>query len=431
MMSRRLGVPLIFLTLVVTLVLFLLSKVDQGTVLTNRWLVSSQLLALWGAVLMSLTMILSGKIWFVENLFGGYDKVYRVHHRLGMVAFILLISHPILLALGQMPKLGNGLKYLLPTTNLIYSAGVASLYLLTVLLILTVGVKLPYQWWKATHQLMGTVMFLAIAHVMFIESDVSRFWPLKWWMLGLMAFGLGVCWYYKILYPKFGPNFYYKVKRVAEGAKVVEIEVEPEEKRTIRFLPGQFALVTFESKGLLKESHPFSFASSPDSKIIRFGIKKLGDYSSKLGGVRVGDRVRLQGPYGKFGEKFFEEKEVVAISGGIGITPFIGLLEYEANHPRNRKIYFFSSDRQEDDNPELIRLKNLVLKNRNIEYFKFLTLKGERLTAVEVAQKAEPIEEKNIFICGPFEMTRSLWKEFIKMGVDKERIYFEDFSFKQ
>jgi predicted ferric reductase len=58
----------------------------------------SGLAALIGLLLLSVTIVLSARIRYVEGALGGLDRVYRVHHRMGAIAFSCLALHPVFLA---------------------------------------------------------------------------------------------------------------------------------------------------------------------------------------------------------------------------------------------------------------------------------------------------------------------------------------------
>ncbi len=63
-----------------------------------------QITALVGMTMFSLTLILSARLKFLENYFGGLNRVYVTHHIFGSIAFILLLFHPLILA-------GNSFKF--------------------------------------------------------------------------------------------------------------------------------------------------------------------------------------------------------------------------------------------------------------------------------------------------------------------------------
>ncbi len=78
------------------------------------------------------------------------------------------------------------------------------------------------------------------------------------------------------------------------------------------------------------ETHPFSIISHSNSEVIELGIKPSGKYTKKI--IEYSHKsqlcdIRISGLFGSFGFNYFRYEELVLIAGGIGITPFIGILK--------------------------------------------------------------------------------------------------------
>jgi len=76
------------------------------------------------------------------------------------------------------------------------------------------------------------------------------------------------------------------------------------------------------------ETHPFSLTNHRDSSHVELGIQPLGDYTKKLiehGAATV--QLRISGVFGRFGIDYASYPELILICGGVGVTPFIGLLK--------------------------------------------------------------------------------------------------------
>ena len=103
-----------------------------------------------------------------------------------------------------------------------------------------------------------------------------------------------------------------------------------------RFRPGQFAWIRLGSRPLGFEEHPFTIASAPRrSGAIEFTIKQLGDFSSGIAEVAVGDKVWVDGPHGGFGPDHHRLVLVLLpIAAGCGITPIISVLRSLAERGR-------------------------------------------------------------------------------------------------
>ena len=110
-------------------------------------------------------------------------------------------------------------------------------------------------------------------------------------------------------------------------------------------------------------SKPYSFASSPSDRshfdIItkNYGPRRgqdvppglLSSYLHKH--IRVGDVVTVSEPTGTLYEDNDSGRPIVVLAGGVGASPFVGLLKYwfENNVNEKRKIYFFLGVRSRRD----------------------------------------------------------------------------------
>ncbi|MBI2465183.1 ferric reductase-like transmembrane domain-containing protein [Candidatus Shapirobacteria bacterium] len=180
---------ILWVIILITLGMFVSSKADMTEVMATPWLSASQALALVGTALLSMSFVLSSRARFLESLFGGMDKVMKVHHIVGGISFLLIINHPLFLAIDAIPNFQIATRYFWLSTNLSYSLGVGALYTLVITLLLTLVIKLPYDLWLKTHDFMGLALLLGSLHVYTISSDVSRYAPLRIWMFGLLGVG--------------------------------------------------------------------------------------------------------------------------------------------------------------------------------------------------------------------------------------------------
>jgi predicted ferric reductase len=366
-----------------------------------------------GTVLLSITFILSSRLKILEKLFGSLDKVYKLHHLLGGISIVLLIHHPLLLALRYLPGTST---YLLLGDNLIYNAGIIALYLMVLLLILTFLVNLPYQLWLLTHQFMGLSLLFASIHIFFITSDISRYLPLRLWVLFWIALGIISFVAKKFLYRYLTPHYNYLIESISENGDFFDIYLKPTA-NILNFQPGQFAFFKFKN-----ESHPFSFASDSSNKIIRICVKKLGDFTSTLGTLKINDLVSIHGPFGNFGQNFYQKSHVVAIAGGVGITPFLSLFQ---SVPQNLEssYHFFNSFKSLD-------FFNIQPKLSHFIYHPWSSEQHSRLTAADIKDAVPEFLQSTFYLCGPYQMMISLRDQLIKLGIPQRSIIFEDFNFK-
>ena len=97
---KYIGPSLIAILLIIPVVIWLrmLPWEQRFGSLGLAWHSLGQITGLVGMVSFSLAIILSARIKFFENFFGGLNKVYIYHHALGGLTLIFLLFHPLLLA---------------------------------------------------------------------------------------------------------------------------------------------------------------------------------------------------------------------------------------------------------------------------------------------------------------------------------------------
>lgn len=426
-MKSKIGIILTWLFLLLTLGLFLLSKQVSSEGIQISWLFISQLFSLSGATLLSISFILSSRWSFIEDWFGGLDKVYKRHHLFGGISFVLLLHHPLFLILNILPDVQFSWKYVWLSDQLPYNWGVLSLYSMILMLVLTLLINLPYSLWKKTHEFMGLALFFAFFHILTISSDVSRFLPLRFWLITLMIIALYSVIFRRFLYPVIGPKFQYMVKEVLRLGDIYILDLLPLG-RKLKFNPGQFIFTRLED--ISGESHPFSITNSSSQDSLRIVVKVLGDYTWKLGSLKPGSSATLWGPYGKFGEAAMRGGDLIWIAGGIGITPFLSLLDYELENPQSRKIDLFYCVGMESEAVFDQEIKDKFCRVPNMTYCKYLSDVSGRINIEKIIELCGGVENKKIMICGPVSLMESLASQLRKIGIKNHNIIFEDFYLK-
>jgi predicted ferric reductase len=386
-----------------------------------------QILGLMGMVLFSVNLILAGRLKFLDKHFKGLDKVYVNHSKLGAIAFSMLLFHPLFLVIKYITISTNAAAlFFVPFINMPITWGIVSLLVMIILISFTFYIKLKYHIWKMSHKFMTLAFFFAVLHTIFISSDVSRNNLLKYYILFLAVIGILVI-TRKTFLEKFPINkFKYKVKNTIQLNKdILEIEMEPVNKR-MAFNPGQFSFFSFIGKDISGESHPFSISSSNQDNNLKITVKNLGDYTSLLSNLKIDTDVLIDGPYGYFSYKNIKNKNQIWIAGGIGITPFLSMAKVLENE-YNVDLYY--SIKEEKEAIYKNEFESLSEKNPN---FKFIlwdaTFKGY-INSGSILNFSKKLEDKDIFLCGPSMFMESLKNQFVALGVDINKIHYENFSF--
>ncbi len=375
--------------------------------------------------LFSISFFLSGRYRFLEDFFGGMNKVYVAHHITGGIAFILLMLHPLFLAVTRaMISWKTAAEFFLPSPDWGLNFGIISLAVLMLLMVFTYFIKLKYYIWHFTHKFMGVAFGFGILHVLLIDSDVSVSPSLKWYLLILAMIGL-------IVYSQrtlFGSSL---VKRFTFTVIAVE-QVHPEvwnirlrdTSEKFNYLPGQFVFVKFYGQDISDEIHPFTISSSPEDADLTLTVKKIGDFTAELGKIRPGNTAKIEGPFGRFFDT--EAKNQIWIAGGIGVTPFLSKARSLKN--LNYAVDFYYLVKKQSDAVYLDEILAIAALEPNFRVCLYDTSVEKRITGEIIAQMSGSLEKKDIYICGPPPMMASLRQQFNKLGVQNSRIHTEEFQ---
>ena len=111
--------------------------------------------------------------------------------------------------------------------------------------------------------------------------------------------------------------------------------MQPDGHSGFRFAPGQFGWLTLWGSPFKITGHPFSFSSSAEvtDGRVEMSIRNLGDFTSAIHKVPVGQRVYLDGPYGAFTIGNPADMHVL-IAGGVGVTPMMSMIRTLADRRR-------------------------------------------------------------------------------------------------
>jgi predicted ferric reductase len=428
-MKTRYGLVFIALSFIFCIELFLLSKTDIAVIVVKPWLSLAQLSGLLGVIAYSITFFLSSRLGVLENMFGGLDTVYRIHQRMGRVSFILLSSHFIglLLHYNALPAMVN--KLLIPSTNIAYTAGILSFWVLAFILALVIFAKLEYQLFVRVQTFFILSFVLGFIHSLYIESDISGYLFLRVYILTFFGLGLFSFIYRQILYYWVGPKHEYVVsssKRAQNGWIQLKMLAQEHE---MRYVPGQFVYIGFLKQGIKTETHPFSIVSVPEDGHMEVWIKPVGEYTNELTLIAPGDKAVIYGPYGTLYEKIFGKDNIICIAGGIGITPFLGMVRYFARQIPKTTFHVYYSIRSKKEAADLELERYFPSELSNVMYHVRATETDQRLTGEYIMNETGKSNRTMYLLCGPHAMMLSMKQQLYAAGVNPRMVCYEEFSY--
>ena len=389
-----------------------------------------QLTALVGTALLSLNFVLSTRFKFLDKIFFGLNRVYIHHHQIGLIAFCLLLFHPMFLITRYLAiSLGAAFNFILPFNDPGVILGEMGLLVFILLIVLTIYTKLKHQVWKGTHKFLGLVLIFGVIHMLAVPSDISSNALLKYYMLLLAVVGF-FAFIYRVVFLvyRFG-EYHYKLKSVKDlKNNIIELQLVPLDQK-MDFLPGQFVFVRFKESGFT-ESHPFSVASSLPDGGLNLNIKALGDYTAHLKNLKPGTTCLIEGPFGDFSYIKVQSRRQIWVAGGIGITPFIAMAKHlSENGEFDYAVDLYYSIKNQNEATFANELSAIARNRSNFRFFKHFSDQNGHISAHTIISKNENIHGIEVFLCGPPLFMKSLREQFLKLGLSNYQIHSEEFNF--
>lgn len=385
---------------------------------------STAIIAAWaGSGLLVASLVLMVREPHVARLLGGLESMYRWHHRGGVLAYLLLLCHPLALALnGWMEAPRLAWQTLAPgAESWPIWLGWAALLLLMSGLASTFVVHLSYRRWRIFHFVLGLGVLLGLAHVHVLLGGSNMLLLL----MGVAALALG----WRLLASDLGIAAYpYRVVRVERQASgMIEAWLAPSAS-ALAVSPGQFVLAAFGDGPHYHgcgEYHPFTVSGIEADGGLRLGIKALGPCSQRIQSLEAGVLVRLQGPFGIFLEELPSLPQLW-VAGGIGITPFMAALRAHPRVQPTTLIYLF---RSAADAAFLDELTTLARTDPQFELLAHSSDSG-RPDFPGLLARIGQITSREVNICGPMPMVDALLPHLRQSGVAPDAIHFERFDFR-
>jgi len=212
----------------------------------------------------------------------------------------------------------------------------------------------------------------------------------------------------------------------------------------IKFWAGQYVDIIVETPEGDTIKRSFSMANVPTkADELSFIIKKYpeGRFSGLLdsGGIKIGQKVKIVGPYGDCFRREDREGAVVLVGAGSGMSPIWSILHDHIASDEERPVYFFYGARTQEDLFYLDQISDLTNSNKNINFIPVLSdadddndWKGERGFVHEVVgSKLRELGidgEGDVYACGPPPMIDALSPFLFMNGFEPERIFYDAFT---
>ena len=376
-------------------------------------------------VLMAWSFVLALRPRFLERFFGGLDSMYRSHRWAGALAVVAMFLHT-----RAEPEIEGGIRgaseSLADQAEGLAGTGETMLYILVALSLIR---WFPYRYWRWTHKLLGIPFAFACYHFFTAEKTYANGSAWGWYFGLIMAAGLGTYLWRVVVRDMLAQGKRYRITSAERDDTTTTIEMAPLGD-ALGHRAGQFAFVKLQSKGM-REPHAFTVASSPESGVLRFHIRELGDWSAKLRRMDdlVGTDVIVEGPYGQFEPFGHAGGRTVWVAGGVGITPFLAALDSLQPAPESERPHLIYAVRTRENATAISVLEHAEAEGR-ITLTVHESATTGRLSSDRMASLfPDGLAGAHVAMCGPTGLIADLGAVARSLGADE--VETEDFDIRQ
>ncbi|PWW08517.1 nitric oxide dioxygenase [Paenibacillus cellulosilyticus] len=239
-------------------------------------------------------------------------------------------------------------------------------------------------------------------------------------------------------------------RKQVESDVITSFYLVPEDGGAISsFIPGQYVTVKVNIPGAKNTMlRQYSLSCEPGKPYYRISVKREDGTSNHPDGavsnylhetVKVGDVLELSAPAGEFVLDLQDTRPVVLLSGGVGLTPMVSMLNTLATQGGERSVTFLHSAL--NGNVHALREEVLAAAGRIGQAAKVRFVYEQpsetdraagafdregRIDAAYLAEEAP--KDAVYYICGPVPFMRAMVQALKANGVADESIRYEFFG---
>lgn len=239
------------------------------------------------------------------------------------------------------------------------------------------------------------------------------------------------------------------VKKVEESRVITSFYVKPADGGPVsRFLPGQYISVKAEIEG---ETHThirqYSLSDAPGKDYYRISVKREDAMGENPQGVvstylhnqvQEGDTIHISAPAGDFVLDMDKQIPVVLLSGGVGLTPMVSMLNTLAEqggrpvtyiHAAINSEFHAMSEQVQQLAARFEQIRSYVCYEKPTEEDRN-TWQFDKEGYIDLAwlKSVLPSNQADFYFCGPLPFMKAIYSALKEWGVHAERIHYEFFG---
>lgn len=236
------------------------------------------------------------------------------------------------------------------------------------------------------------------------------------------------------------------MKKIKESDVITSFYLEPVDGKPFpSYEPGQYITVKAEIEGQpYTHQRQYSLSQAPEEGVYRISVKREDAIGDNPAGtvstflheqVEEGSILPISAPTGEFVLDREDTRPLVLLSGGVGLTPMMSMLETVIKEQPERDVVYIHAARNGNVHAMKNRVNEITRENKNVtsyvvydspeandEYDKEGHIDSEWINSIL------PTSDAAFYFCGPKGFMRAAYYILKDYGVKEEDIHFEIFG---
>ncbi|UNK20334.1 NO-inducible flavohemoprotein [Paenibacillus sp. N3/727] len=234
-------------------------------------------------------------------------------------------------------------------------------------------------------------------------------------------------------------------RKVEESRVITSFYLKPEDGQAIsQYEPGQYITLRVKPEGeQYTHIRHYTLSAAPGQPYYKISVKREDAADDKPAGIvsswlhshaEPGTVVELSAPAGSFTLDQTDEHPLVLISGGVGLTPMVSMLEAALSTQPQRPVTYIHSAIDGSHHAMKEHIEKLASTHKQLNSYVIYErpLEGEschKTGYIDLSFLRDTVDPmSDCYFCGPLPFMSSVQRDLKALGLPDERIHYEFFG---
>ena len=236
------------------------------------------------------------------------------------------------------------------------------------------------------------------------------------------------------------------IKKKKESDVITSFYLQPTDGESFpSHKPGQYITVKADiPEQPYTHQRQYSISCAPGKPYYRISVKREDPIGNTPAGlvstylheqVNEGDVLPISAPGGDFYLDTDDTRPLVLLSGGVGLTPLMSMLETVIKEQPERQVTYIHAARNENVHAMKNRVKDITATNNHVTGYVVYSEPGEEdaydqegYVETEWLSEVLPTTDASFYFCGPKGFMRAQFNNLKQLGVDNADLHYEIFG---